>query len=55
MGLALDGIDVSTGDDCPIHLLSELRAGERSCVIGTLFKKMDLKPSILKETSGVVS
>lgn len=42
------------GADCPIKRLMELKVGERCCVIGTLFKKMDFKPSILKEISAVV-
>ena len=37
--------------DLPIKRLFELEQDERSIVIGTLFKKMQLKPSILKELS----
>jgi len=32
----------------------ELKEGERCCIIGTLFKKMDLRPTILKEISALV-
>jgi len=31
----------------------ELKEGERCCIIGTLFKKMDLRPTILKEISAL--
>ena len=46
--------DGCLGADCLIKRLMELKVGERCCVIGTLFKKMDFKPSILKEISAVV-
>ena len=34
--------------------LMEVVEDERCCIIGTLFKKMELKPSILKEVSATV-
>lgn len=34
-----------------IQKLSEVKADEKCFVIGTLFKKMEMKPSILKEIS----
>ncbi|XP_009073744.1 PREDICTED: DNA polymerase delta subunit 2-like, partial [Acanthisitta chloris] len=34
-----------------VRRLSELRSGERCCVLGTLFKAMQLQPSILQEIS----
>lgn len=42
---------LSTGDDIVLRKLSELRAGEKCCVVGTLFKAMQLQPSILQEIS----
>ncbi|KAM6395630.1 DNA polymerase delta subunit 2 [Rhynochetos jubatus] len=39
------------GNDVVLRKLSELRAGEKCCVVGTLFKAMQLQPSILQEIS----
>ncbi|NWR81956.1 DPOD2 polymerase, partial [Centropus unirufus] len=39
------------GDDVKLRKLCELRAGEKCCVVGTLFKAMQLQPSILQEIS----
>ncbi|NWX26733.1 DPOD2 polymerase, partial [Notiomystis cincta] len=39
------------GNDLVLRRLSELRAGEKCCVVGTLFKAMQLQPSILQEIS----
>ena len=45
------------GQNCSIKSLAELHdnKGQKCCIIGTLFKKMDLKPNILKEISAKVS
>lgn len=42
---------LSTGNDIALRKLSELQAGEKCCVVGTLFKAMQLQPSILQEIS----
>ena len=35
----------------PISGLKDLSGNEKCCIVGTLFKDMELKPSILKEIS----
>ncbi|RLV76318.1 hypothetical protein DV515_00017101 [Chloebia gouldiae] len=42
---------LSTGNDVVLRRLSELQEGEKCCVVGTLFKSMQLQPSILQEIS----
>ncbi|XP_010000112.1 PREDICTED: DNA polymerase delta subunit 2 [Chaetura pelagica] len=39
------------GEDVALRKLCELRPGEKCCVVGTLFKAMQLQPSILQEIS----
>ncbi|XP_038016319.1 DNA polymerase delta subunit 2 [Motacilla alba alba] len=39
------------GSDVALRRLSELQEGEKCCVVGTLFKSMQLQPSILQEIS----
>ncbi|XP_030839817.1 DNA polymerase delta subunit 2 [Strongylocentrotus purpuratus] len=39
------------GEDAPLCHLYQLVSGEKQIVVGTLFKSMELKPSILKEIS----
>ncbi|KFO98449.1 DNA polymerase delta subunit 2, partial [Calypte anna] len=39
------------GQDVVLRRLCELQAGEKCCVVGTLFKAMQLQPSILQEIS----
>ncbi|XP_074973624.1 DNA polymerase delta subunit 2 [Phalacrocorax aristotelis] len=39
------------GNDVALRKLCELQVGEKCCVVGTLFKAMQLQPSILQEIS----
>ncbi|NWJ05729.1 DPOD2 polymerase, partial [Crypturellus undulatus] len=39
------------GPDVAVRKLCELQPGEKCCVVGTLFKAMQLQPSILREIS----
>ena len=45
---------LSIGDGVPQRKLMDLKVDERCWVVGTFFKKMDLKPTILKEISATV-
>ena len=40
-----------SGKSVSIQKLSDLKTGQKCCIIGTVFKKMELEPSILNEIS----
>ena len=46
---------VCEGESAPFQSLASLVVGVESCIVGTLFKRMDLKPSILKAVTQEVS
>ena len=43
------------GESVSFQSLASLAVGEESCIVGTLCKRMDLKPSILKAVTQEVS
>ncbi|XP_075714780.1 DNA polymerase delta subunit 2 isoform X1 [Rhinoderma darwinii] len=49
--LLIESAKKKWGEDIAVRKLCELQAAERCCVVGTLFKSMELQPSILREIS----